>query len=82
MWKTHSDIHTRGTIIGSDSQREAVQNCLHKIFVDDLSNLPCSMRIALSMPTLLIPVCSDIPGKSVKRSVRVYKLACLDIHNL
>ena len=58
----------------------AVQNCLHKILVDDLSNLPCSMRTALSMLTLLIPVCSDIPGKSVKRSVRVYKLACLDIH--
>ena len=38
------------------------------------------MRTALSMLTLLIPVCSDIPGKSVKRSVRVYKLACLDIH--
>ena len=58
----------------------AVQNCLHKILVDDLSNLPCSMRTALSMLTLLIPVCSDIPGKSVKRSVIVYKLACLDIH--
>ena len=68
------------TIIGSDSERETVQNCLHKILVDDLSNLPCSMRTALSMLTLLIPVCSDIPGKSVKRSVRVYKLACLDIH--
>ena len=78
--KTYSDVHTRSTIIGSDSQREAVQNCLHKILVDGLSNLPCSMRIALSMLTLLIPVCSDIPGKSVKRSVIVYKLACLDIH--
>ena len=53
---------------------------MHKILVHDLSNLPCSMRTALSMLTLLIPVCSDIPGKSVKRSVRVYKLACLDIH--
>ena len=80
LWKTNSDVHTGSTIIGSDSQREAVQNCLHKILVDDLSNLPCSMRTALSMLTLLIPVCSDIPGKSVKRSVRVYKLACLDIH--